>query len=102
MGRFLKQFLKLMFSAQKEVTKKAVEFRKQRHDRFDKFKILLESGNVRKEKKTSAPDDGPIGHIFNTLMKQSGFASPDEVRNLKRQIDELAKKVDELTKGKDS
>lgn len=102
MGRFFKEFMKLMFSAQQEVTKKAEEFRKQRHDRFDKFKLLLESGKVWKEKKTKSTGTGPIEKIFNTIMKQSGFAPPEEVRELKRQIDELAKKVDQLTKGKDS
>ncbi len=83
----------LFFSAGEEIEKKAQEYRAKREERYRAFAEKIASGD--KEKKTGfAEQFAWLKERFSALSSSFGFATKDELRELKEMIIELQKKID--------
>lgn len=77
MKNLLKDIAVLLFSAGDEIERKAEEFKKERKERYEKFE------NELKEAK-------------DNIAAKFGVASTGQIDELKKQIEELSKKIDKI------
>ena len=97
MGNVLKDLAVLLFSAGDEIEKKAEEYRRRREERYSEFEKQI---SEKKDDLKSRIDDelARARHGLNELTGKLGVATKNDVDELRKKIEELSVKLDSLVK----
>ncbi len=97
MGNFIKDLGVLLFTAGEEIEGKAEEFKKMREERYSEFEDKIKDKKDELKSKIETEINKAKGN-WTDLTDKLGFASKNEIKELKDKIDELSAKLDKLGK----
>ena len=96
MSNILKDFAMLLFSAGEELEKKADEYKKQREARHEEFEQKMQQ--QKEDFKGKYQDDMEcMKEKISETAAKLGFATKDEVNELKSMLHDLSEKIDKMS-----